>query len=207
MMYGLSIPFLPSISICMQGLIRISLLFSILTLTISLGFGQKRGTVVEKVEEFQSETGTPVKLGYIEASNGLAVEPLKDRLPPEAFPLVVIKKTDFEQKIKIIRGLQLKSLEYAQLSRDLAYADSLSLLKDQAYHSVIEAERQRADLHKKTNEKLNAEITRLSVQIDKTLDTGEKSLKGRNLKMLTTGILGAAIGLTSGLLVGVIVGK
>lgn len=191
----------------MQGLIRISLLFSILLLAVSLSFGQKRGTVVEKIEEFQSETGTPVKLGYIETSNGLAVEPLKDRLPPEAFPLVVIKKTDFDQKIKIIRGLQMKSMEYVQLSRELAYTDSLSVLKEQAYMKVVEAERQRADLHKETNEDLNTEITRLSIQIDKTLDTGEKSLKGRNFKMLTTGILGAAIGLTSGLLVGVIVGK
>jgi hypothetical protein len=190
----------------MQYFIRLSLLCFTFTLMTSPGFAQSKGTVVEKIEEFESETGTPVKLGYLEISTGTALEPLKDRLPAEAFPLVIIKKSEFEEKVMRIRGLQMKSMEYTQLARELAYVDSLSVLKDQAYFKVIEAERQRADLHKRTNQELNAEITRLSLQIDKTIDTGEKSLKGRNLKMLTTGILGGAIGLTTGLLVGVLVG-
>lgn len=191
----------------MQLINRIFLLLFLSALMTSLGLGQDKPTVVEKIEEFESETGTPVKLGYLELSTGTALASLRDKLPPETFPLVVIKKTDFEEKIKRIRMLQVKSLEYTQLSRELAYIDSLNTLKDQAYYQVIEVERQRGDLHKRTNQELNTEISRLSIQIDKAIDTGEKSLKGRNFKLLTTGILGAAIGLTTGLVVGVLVGR
>lgn len=178
------------------------ILLMLLILTTCLCFGQRR--VIEKIEEFESEMGTPVKLGYIQTQSGTDVAPLKNRLPPETFPLVVIKKADFEAKVLLIRKLQVESMEYARLARENAYLDSLQVLEDQAFEKVIEAERQRADLHKRTNQELITEIDRLSTQIDRTIDVGEKSLKGRNIKLLTTGILGGAIGLTTGLLVGVL---
>jgi hypothetical protein len=163
--------------------------------------------VQDKVQEFESDLGTPIKLGYLDVGKTADLKWLSGRLDAGQYPLVLIKKEDFAQKIISIRKLQLESMGYLNLAEELAQRDSLNTLKDEVYQEIIAAERQRADRFKETNTQLNEQITRIDEQIERAADLTQKSMRGRNLRNLSMGLLGGGVGLSVGLLVGVIMGN
>ena len=190
----------------MSRLLFMAFTFLLTALPMAPVWAQYGRSVKEKVEEFTSESGTPVKLGYLEVGNTQDFSFLSRRMPADQYPMVIVEKPAFGKKIGLIRKLQVEALQYASLTDEFARQDSLDELKDAVFQEIVAAEKQRADRLKETNTQLNAEITRLSEQIDRTVGVGQKSLRGRNFKNLMIGALGAGIGFASGLVLGVVGG-
>lgn len=117
---------------------------------------------------------------------------------------VLIKKLSFLEGIKSIHLLQGKIAGYQKLDALYTELDSIEAKRKKVFESIIAEEQSRGKLFQDANEKLNKEIIAMdSVFVEATTATKEV-IKDRRKKSLGMGFVGAALGVATGILIGLI---
>lgn len=122
----------------------------------------------------------------------------------ESIPYVVVKRQSFLEGAKAVKGLQSKITEYGKL--DLAYQqlDSIEQERWAVLDTIIKEERNRTQLFIKSNQQLNTQIDSLNSQFLAASDVTRQALKGRNAKTWKMGFMGGVIGLSVGMILGIL---
>ncbi len=188
-------PFLPQVSLC---LILAFLAFSQV---------QAQHDFLLKKEVFdQTSDSSTVELEYIVAPNSGSLARLANELDSTSYPLVIVQAQVFTPGIRLVKGLELQVLNYQLKDKEWAILDSINIMKIERLNEIAVLERARVDVQKRANQDLNEQIDNLSRQLTLSTDLAEQSIKGRNRKNLTIGILGGAVGFTIGAMMAVIAG-
>lgn len=166
----------------------------------------QRDFLVKKEVFDQTSDSSTVVLEYIVAPNSRSLASLAEELEPDNYPLVIVQEQVFTPGIRLVKGLELQILNYQLKDKEWAVLDSINIMKIERLNEIAGLERARVDVQKRANQDLNEQIDNLSRQLTLTTDLAEQSIKGRNRKNLTIGILGGAVGFTIGAMMAVIAG-
>lgn len=122
----------------------------------------------------------------------------------EDIPYIVVKRQSFLEGIKAVKGLQSKISEYGKL--DIAYQqlDSIDQERWAVLDTIIKEEQGRTKLFIDSNKKLNEQIVVLDSQFVAASAVTKEAIKGRNASPMKMGFVGGIIGLSAGILLGII---
>lgn len=122
----------------------------------------------------------------------------------EDVPYVVVKRQSFLEGIKAVKGLQSKITEYGKLDTAYQELEAIDGQRWAVYDTIIKEERNRTALFIDANKQLNTQIDSLNSQFLAASEVTRKAIKGRNSKTGKMGFVGGIIGLSAGILLGII---
>jgi len=146
-----------------------------------------------------------IKIEYVEIANEQRMHLLADTLAPENFPMITLPQGIFEQGVNVVKDLESLSYLYENVRQELQVIKQLSKQRDSVYESIIQFENQRVELLRGANQELNTHISQLNEQLNVSMDLVDESLKGRNRKNFTIGLLGGLAGISAGVILGLLV--
>ncbi len=146
-----------------------------------------------------------IKIEYVEIANAQRMHLLADTLAPENFPMITLPQGIFEQGVNVVKDLESLSYLYENVRQELQVVKQLSRQRDSVYESIIQFENQRVELLRGANQQLSMHIGQLNEQLNISMDLVDESLKGRNRKNFTIGLLGGLAGISAGVILGLLV--
>ncbi len=146
-----------------------------------------------------------IQIEYVVISSPQMMRLLADTLAPENFPMITLPQGIFDQGINVVKDLESLSYLYENVRKELQVLQQLGQQRDSVYESIIHFENERVDLLRGTNQELNNHIDQLNEQLNSSMQLTEESIKGRNRKNFTIGILGGLAGISAGIILGLLV--
>ena len=149
------------------------------------------------------EMNKAIKLALFTANGREDLDSIAPNLASDA-SYVIIKRLSFLEGVKAVQGLQSKIVEYKKLDKAYQELEAIEEQRRAVYDTIIQEEQNRTRLFIEANSKLNTQIDSLNVQYQEANDLAKKAVRGRTFKSWKIGIIGGVIGLTSGILFGII---
>jgi len=146
-----------------------------------------------------------ISIPYIEVRDSPRMINLAEILGSDNFPMIVMSLGVFEKGIIVVKDMESVTHLYGNFVEEQKVLSRLNMKQDSVYEHIIQSEKLRVDLYKEANRELNYEIQRMNNQLDQSLDLLDKSLKGRNRKTFTIGLLGGLVGISAGVILGILV--
>jgi hypothetical protein len=122
----------------------------------------------------------------------------------DAFPVVVLRRSVYDETLGLIRRQHQLSVRQASLGRELQ--GTISLMEEQvtALRNIAFLEQQRADNFRQAADGLISESTRINNEIAASAREIRQNTRGMGRRNLFYGLLGGAVGLAAGTLIGVL---
>ena len=182
---------------------------------VSHSYAQTKDSTEYTYHEFLAKTAKfegshdslDVQVNYIEIVNSDSLHILANSLDDEMYPLIIVQSDAFIPGVRLVKGMQLQLLNYELKDREWKAIDSLHKANIAAYQEVIGLQKERVGVYKEANAELNTRIGMLSEQLTLSTDLTNKTLNQRSKGKIGMAFLGGAVGVTLGILLGVVAGN
>lgn len=125
----------------------------------------------------------------------------------DRYPIVIMNRRRYELLKEAVATQNKIIRSHAQLDTAMTIMSNLQKQQGAAYNELLSLENERAEMFKKSTQELLTESQKLNAELTNSLALLKDNIRGMQRRNLKAILIGGVIGLTTGVLTGVIVGN
>ncbi|MDX1907354.1 MAG: hypothetical protein SF053_10005 [Bacteroidia bacterium] len=151
--------------------------------------------------------GEGISIKYREAASPAELQALVSSLGADRYPLVIMRKPTYSNLLDLTARMSEMSAIQDRLVTEQQQLEALRIAQEKSFQEIAGLEKERAELFRQTSDDLLTQSKALNAELTKSMDLMKESLRGMKRRSWYIGALGAVIGVTTGTILGLVLGQ